>query len=359
MSKKTISVNPDLLSFSKKSRSSNKTKKNKPTPLISPNVMKRNLLQKIKEHKERNNTSVVSDVDNKNQETIELGKFSSEFQDSMDYLKELTQKPLIKPNNQFKQQPTQPMQPMQPMQPTQPMQHSLNKQYQQPQKYNNNFAPVNIEPPENNFHFNTPVNNPQQTYSITVPPENSIENNYNIIESSNMKIPDVPYGCLKNGLKPTYRDWMKKTQKLSTIQTNNFVPPNNTRINEIKQSLINKPIATQNLINKTLEKRNKRSKYLIKRTQRKKYTLGKRKKNRTISVLIKGSTLRNKIIQEKIGLNNKSIQEIKNYLKKHGLIKAGSSCPDDVLRKMYESAVLTGHVKNKNKDILLHNFLND
>ena len=152
---------------------------------------------------------------------------------------------------------------------------------------------------------------------------------------------------------------MKKTQKLSTIQTNNFVPPTNTKIDEIKQSLINKPIATQNLITRTLEKKNKRSKYLIKRTQRKKYTLGKRKKNKTISVLIKGSTLRNKIIQEKIGLSNKGIQEIKNYLKKHGLIKAGSSCPDDVLRKMYESAVLTGHVKNKNKDILLHNFLND
>ena len=64
-------------------------------------------------------------------------------------------------------------------------------------------------------------------------------------------------------------------------------------------------------------------------------------------------------IKEKINLSNKTIQEIKNYLKKHGLIKAGSSCPDDVLRKMYESAVLTGHVKNKNKDTLLHNFLND
>ena len=71
---------------------------------------------------------------------------------------------------------------------------------------------------------------------------------------------------------------MKKTQKLSTIQTNNFVPPNSTKLDEIKQSLINKPIATQNLINRTLEKRNKKSKYLIKRTQRKKYTLGKRKK---------------------------------------------------------------------------------
>ena len=159
--------------------------------------MKRNLLQKIKEHKERNITPTEQNVENKNQENIEIGKFSSEFQDSMKYLKELTQKPLIKPNKQFIQQPQQNFSIQEPPQIQQP---------QQTHKYNNNFAPVNIETPENKFNFNTSVNQPQQTYSITVPPENSIENNYNIIESSNMKIPDVPYGCLKNGLKPTYRD---------------------------------------------------------------------------------------------------------------------------------------------------------
>ena len=64
--------------------------------------MKRNLLQKIKEHKERNITPTEQNVENKNQENIEIGKFSSEFQDSMKYLKELTQKPLINQiNNLF------------------------------------------------------------------------------------------------------------------------------------------------------------------------------------------------------------------------------------------------------------------
>ena len=368
MSKKTISVNPDLFSFSKKSKSTNKTKKNKPTPLISPNVMKRNLLQKIKEHKDRNTSNISHQTDtNKNESNMEIGKFSSDFQDSMNYLKELTKKPIIKPNkntfgntSQFQPQIQQQFQPQ--FQPQ--IQPQIQPQFQPPitshlPEYNNNFAPVNIELPENNFKFNTQTSNiPQQTYSLTVPPENQIENNYNIIESSNIKIPEVPYGCLKNGNKPTYRDWMKKTQKLSSLQSKNFIPPTENQINDIKASLINKPLSTQNLINRTLDKKNKKSKYLIKRTKRKKYTLGK-KKNKTISILIKGSTLRNKIIQEKINLSNKTIQEIKNYLKKHGLIKAGSSCPDDVLRKMYESAVLTGHVKNKNKDTLLHNFLND
>ena len=76
-----------------------KTKKNKPTPLISPNVMKRNLLQKIKEHKDRNTSNISHQTDtNKNESNMEIGKFSSDFQDSMNYLKELTKKPIIKPN---------------------------------------------------------------------------------------------------------------------------------------------------------------------------------------------------------------------------------------------------------------------
>ena len=83
MSKKTISVNPELFSMSKKSNKS-KTRKNKPLPLVSPNVMKRNLLQKIKDHKERNTRK----DEEKNED---IGRFTSEFQDSMNYLKELTQ----------------------------------------------------------------------------------------------------------------------------------------------------------------------------------------------------------------------------------------------------------------------------
>ena len=55
-----------------------------------------------------------------------------------------------------------------------------------------------------------------------------------------------------------------------------------------------------------------------------------------------------------------SITEIRAYLIKHGFIKVGSTTPNDVLRKMYESALLIcGDVQNHNKETLLYNFMND
>ena len=46
-------------------------------------------------------------------------------------------------------------------------------------------------------------------------------------------------------------------------------------------------------------------------------------------------------------------------MKDRGLIKAGSNAPNDVIRKTYESAMLTGDIANVNRETLLHNFLND
>ena len=55
-------------------------------------------------------------------------------------------------------------------------------------------------------------------------------------------------------------------------------------------------------------------------------------------------------------LANKEINDIKTYLREHNLIKIGSSAPNDVLRKLYESAMLAGEITNSNPEILLHNF---
>ena len=58
-------------------------------------------------------------------------------------------------------------------------------------------------------------------------------------------------------------------------------------------------------------------------------------------------------------LKKKSIHDIKDYLRNHNLIKIGSSAPDYILRSIYENAFLSGEIKNKNADVLLHNWHKD
>ena len=93
-----------------------------------------------------------------------------------------------------------------------------------------------------------------------------------------------------------------------------------------------------------------------KKIRKKKYTLGKR--GGKVGIIIKSSKTRRKIKREHRKLKKIDIDTIKLYLKKHGLIKVGSNAPDNILRTIYETSVLTGDVYNNNNNILLHNFLN-
>ena len=89
-----------------------------------------------------------------------------------------------------------------------------------------------------------------------------------------------------------------------------------------------------------------------------KYKLGKHA-NGTVSVLIKNSQTRRKVQTEQALLKQKSILDIKNDLRSKNLLKAGSNAPSDVLRQLYEQSILAGQVENKAKETLIHNYFND
>jgi len=163
------------------------------------------------------------------------------------------------------------------------------------------------------------------------------------------KQPD--YGCLKGGSLPLYRNFNNQTQK------NNQVPPplrisdlsNPTSINHIKQMT-----DRMNEI-KAGKPRPKKQKRIIRRT----YKTGRSKVFPKVSVLVSNRTIRNNITTKTQLLKQTPIGEVKKFLIKNGFIKVGSIAPNDVLRKIYESAILIcGEVTNHNPEYLLYNFMN-
>ena len=160
--------------------------------------------------------------------------------------------------------------------------------------------------------------------------------------STSIKHPKVPlYGCLKNGNKPCYREWIN-TQNSSPIKIED-------------KPIINKPERSIRLqeIKDSYRKENPRIEKHIKTTT---YKLGKT--NKKVGVLIKDRETRKKIQKEQAIIKTQDLLEIKNYLRKKNLLKTGSNAPNDVIRQTYEQAILSGDVTNKSGGALVHNFLN-
>lgn len=139
-----------------------------------------------------------------------------------------------------------------------------------------------------------------------------------------------PYSCLKNSSLPTYREWKNKTLKKSSDNSYN---------NEININTDNFDQSQQN---------NSKTKTL-------KYYLGK--KGKKVSILVKNSETRKKINHEHNILKQTSLIDMKRYLKRHNLLKSGSHAPPDIIKKMYEQALLGGDIRNSNKTNLIHNYL--
>jgi hypothetical protein len=159
-----------------------------------------------------------------------------------------------------------------------------------------------------------------------------------------------PYSNLKSGgNKPTYKEWMRTTQKVH--HTTSFNTGNHEKDGREKHLEQLK----EKYANKSSKNRIKKKRLIQVKTKTIKYNLGK--KGKTVSVLIKNNMTRKKVNDEFAQLKIKPINEVKDFLKSKNLIKAGTTAPTDVLRTMYEQTILTGDLTNESKDNLIHNFM--
>jgi hypothetical protein len=222
-----------------------------------------------------------------------------------------------------------------------------------------------------------------------------IETNGNNIVLKKQEEPQ--WGCLKNGKLQTYRAWKKQTPITFTptilvsgsgsgsgsgsSPTNSFLQtttqstqpiqtttqstqpiqstmPQQTitpTISEEQKEKIKRMSEMKQMIEKQqqIKKKSMKRKKTIRRT----FYTGKSKTSPIISVLVSNKTIRKNITTKANQLKQKPITEIRSFLIKKGLIKVGSSAPNDVLRKMYESVILTGDITNHNPENLLYNYL--
>lgn len=350
MSKKTIKINPELFHISSEKTKKNRERKIRPvlSPLINPNSIKKQLLNKIKEHKTQEKKL------NDNKSILEEKDFSDEFNDSIEYLSSLSKKRKETPKA------------------------NTNKEK------DNSYSPPHVE-----------LELPEELAEGVVVITDNTPVKINTVALENT----VPYGCLKNGSKPTYRTWKdNQTRKNpSSLQNNvgfsfspqptiNVVQEEDKNLNKfaserekklailrskIKEQeesekqqkifdtpLIVRPNNFKPEVHDTSQEEQHQTIY-IKKTIRRKYKLGKSVKQRKVGVLIKDKQTRKRVIEAEKELKKRPIQDVKKYLKDRGLIRAGSNAPNDVLRKTFESAMLSGEIANVNRETLMQNFLND
>ena len=185
----------------------------------------------------------------------------------------------------------------------------------------------------------------------------------------------VPYGCLKGGLLPTYRAYHNTLKNTNSIaqpirepaykhsvlreQSSQSVEPSVFTEKPVIAERIVSPteIAMQEKARQELVEKSKPKVKRVKKLLRRTYRAGKDKHRPRVGVLLPNKTLRSNVTTKAYMLKQTPIEEIRKTLVKKGFIKHGSSAPNDVLRKIYESIqMIGGEVSNYNADNLLYNF---
>ena len=194
--KKTIQINPELFRLSGNKTKKNREKKEIPTPIISPNNLKNKLLNRIKEHKNREVKDKESFLKNNNHNISNNIEYTNEFNGALDYLSELSKKHK-KENSKVN--------------------------YNQHNNHNHTLKSHNYEYQSLSY----------PNVKLDLPPEleptfpsysnmNSMKLNYRVDN-------EIPHGCLRGGQKPTYRIWNNNNQ---TRKNFNDLTPNSVPVVE-------------------------------------------------------------------------------------------------------------------------------
>ena len=206
----------------------------------------------------------------------------------------------------------------------------------------------------------------------------------------NKQIIPPTYGCLKGGSLPTYRT-LKSRNKLpdaleaismpnSSSSSSSSSPVNNTQqfagqLRDHSASPKMTPEQQRSELKQFLEHR-KEEKHRVERVKRQRgilkpnkkqkrtttrtFRVGKSKHYPRIGVLIPNKTIRTQVLAKKQKIRETPLEDVRRYLIKKGLIRVGSSCPNDVLRQMHESSMMMcGEIQNHNPDNLLYNYLHN
>jgi hypothetical protein len=386
--KKTIKINPELFQFSTthKTRKKRQTDPNKPIRIKSDRHnrsvknTKNQLLKYIREQQEQNyklfsEKSTLADIIPSETKTSSEESFQSDFENSLKYLSSVAEKS------------------------------------QQSRQTNHNHTMRKY--PDTSALLNSTLGNviAYDSVDLNVP---DVFSNIEPIAQDTIKLmprnpfPPAPkYGCMKNGVLPTYRSWKNQTMKvssnhggqstpLSSISTmtphispsisitgegsriesspttptqSNTRPPfqfkpefsgsnisgGSRKPNILEDIRAHQPI--RQLQKQRIKRRLREQKQ--KRILRRTFRVGKSKHYPNVAVLISNKTLRNNITTKTQLLKQVPIEEVKRILMKKGFIKVGTTAPNNVLRKMYESiSLICGDIQNHNPDNLLFNYFN-
>jgi len=331
--KKTILFNDSFMTSmgGSKTKKNRKPKKEKPIQVVKPNKLKKDLLEKIKKHQQ--NEKIKKNPD---ENTLDDSSgFHNEFMDSLEYLNNLSVKEKMLKRKRKQKTLKNPIQ-NNTVKPNISFDNSQLISLDLPSDFN--LQPLANTMTNLNNMIPQPINNNNNISGSA--PHVIPENINNVIKPPFMIEPDTPYGCLKGGSKPTYRQYHNKTLKHNSSNISMQNAGNSSRQSQLAK----------------LKKSYKKIKQKTKKTKKSTYKLGRTGKN--ISVLIKNNKTRRNIKREHGLLKQKPLQDIKRYLYEKNLLKIGSSTPNDILRTMYEQSILAGDITNTNNTVTVHNYLN-